>query len=138
MEALVWGREEPGEASSTARSSEATSDRSESAAHCAVDESPVCRLWGIMPPDVMDFDHIDGDKRGEVSAFVYSSSTETLPAEAAKCHVVCSNCHRMRTHDRSSIQTELRSSPPLCEEFARTDLLRGRGRRGLQFPADGM
>jgi len=28
-----------------------------------------------MPPDVMDFDHIDGDKRGEVSAFVYSSST---------------------------------------------------------------
>lgn len=65
------------------------------------------RLWGVFPPHVMDFDHINGDKRGEVSSFVYSSSTETLLAEAAKCHVVCANCHRIRTHARLSIQTKV-------------------------------
>jgi hypothetical protein len=51
----------------------------------------------------MDFDHV-GEKTGEVSSFVYTSSTERLLDEASKCDVVCANCHRERTYQRLTQQ----------------------------------
>ena len=51
-------------------------------------------------PYVMDFDHVRGDKAGNVSAMVSSATTSDLLREIAKCDVVCSNCHRIRTHRR--------------------------------------
>lgn len=48
------------------------------------------------PHYVMDFDH-RGDKTFKVSD---RKSKEERLVEAKKCDVVCSNCHRERTHSR--------------------------------------
>ena len=49
----------------------------------------------------MDFDHVKGTKKFMLSRFSHSKhGIEKLKVEAAKCDVVCSNCHRIRTHNR--------------------------------------
>ena len=62
----------------------------------------------------MDFDHRDPNikskwlkkkrrTRGYVSSMKYfciNHGYNTMIAELAKCDVVCSNCHRKRTHGR--------------------------------------
>lgn len=51
------------------------------------------------PPYVMDFDHL-GDKSFTISSKFTSVSLNNLIKEINKCDVVCSNCHRTRTHKR--------------------------------------
>jgi len=53
---------------------------------------------------VMDFDHVRGKKECGIANFVTRKgcSVEKLLEEIAKCDVVCANCHRKRTHKRSS------------------------------------
>jgi len=51
-------------------------------------------------PVVMDFDHVRGEKLFTMGAGVRCKSTEAVLAELAKCDVVCSNCHRLRTKER--------------------------------------
>lgn len=51
------------------------------------------------PPYVMDWDHVRGKKRNVISKMA-GSSKEDLFAEIAKCDLVCSNCHRIRTFNR--------------------------------------
>jgi len=60
---------------------------------------PCADCGGTFHPYVMDFDHREGTlKRFNVSAAIpLGLSIETVMEEAAKCDVVCSNCHRMRT-----------------------------------------
>ena len=54
---------------------------------------------GVFPVYVMDFDHRDpGDKEALISHLVNALSLRRLVAEMAKCDVVCSNCHRIRTY----------------------------------------
>jgi hypothetical protein len=54
------------------------------------------------PPYVMDFDHPPGTKKiAAVSRLVWDGSTRVLLAEIAKCDLVCSNCHRIRTWERT-------------------------------------
>lgn len=61
------------------------------------------------PPHCMDFDHLN-DKRFNVSEAASGNySLETIKAEVAKCEVVCSNCHRERTHQRRN----KKKHPPL-------------------------
>jgi hypothetical protein len=61
-----------------------------------------CRDCGIAYPSyVMDFDH----RPEEIKLFTVGDSARkygwaTVLAEIAKCDVVCSNCHRERTHQR--------------------------------------
>jgi hypothetical protein len=51
------------------------------------------------PYYVMDFDHVRGTKVGEVSRLMQRRvSLDQLRKEIKKCDVVCSNCHRERTH----------------------------------------
>lgn len=54
------------------------------------------------PPYVMDFDHRDGaQKRANVSRMATTATKLwKIADEAEKCDVVCSNCHRERTHQR--------------------------------------
>jgi formate-dependent nitrite reductase cytochrome c552 subunit len=53
------------------------------------------------PKAAMDFDHRDpSDKSYTVSRMLFRTSTEEVLREAAKCDVVCANCHRMRTYQR--------------------------------------
>lgn len=51
------------------------------------------------PHFVMDFDHVRGEKVMCVGRMAISAFTmEKIEMEIAKCDVVCSNCHRIRTH----------------------------------------
>lgn len=61
-----------------------------------------CADCGVRYPYyVMDFDHINDDKESSVSELAGTGiSVNRLKIEMAKCEVVCSNCHRIRTHDR--------------------------------------
>lgn len=61
-----------------------------------------CRDCGRRFPTVcMDFDHKDqSDKKGIVSRMM-TASLDRLLAEIAKCDVVCSNCHRIRSEAAS-------------------------------------
>jgi transcriptional antiterminator len=49
---------------------------------------------------IMEFDHLD-DKLFNVSSFRQKTeSLEEVKKEIAKCELVCSNCHKNRTHFR--------------------------------------
>ena len=52
------------------------------------------------PYYVMDFDHVRGVKHKNVSELISTLSKKKIDAEIAKCEIVCSNCHRIRTHER--------------------------------------
>jgi Zn finger protein HypA/HybF involved in hydrogenase expression len=53
------------------------------------------------PSYVMDFDHARGVKVAGVSQMVkYGYTIEQIQSEIEKCDIVCSNCHRERTHRR--------------------------------------
>lgn len=49
------------------------------------------------PPECMDFDHVRAPKLGRISWFMHRVCMEELLDEIAKCELVCSNCHRIRT-----------------------------------------
>jgi hypothetical protein len=51
------------------------------------------------PPDVMQFDHVRGEKKFHLSSGI-DHSEATIREEAAKCDVVCANCHWLRTSSR--------------------------------------
>lgn len=54
------------------------------------------------PYYVMDFDHVRGKKHKNVMELVPTLSKKIIDEEIAKCEIVCSNCHRERTHFRKS------------------------------------
>ena len=59
-----------------------------------------CSDCGVRYPAwIMDFDHVRGTKLFNVAAGLRSHAGAIL-AEAAKCEVVCANCHRERTYRR--------------------------------------
>ena len=51
-------------------------------------------------PWVMDFDHLANKEFTISDKSAQGYSIKKLLAEIAKCDVVCSNCHRIRTHKR--------------------------------------
>lgn len=52
------------------------------------------------PYYVMDFDHVRGTKLFTLGEAPARRGRDQILEEAAKCDVVCSNCHRIRTHKR--------------------------------------
>ena len=52
------------------------------------------------PYYVMDFDHVRGRKHKNVMELISTLSKKKIDEEIAKCEIVCSNCHRVRTHKR--------------------------------------
>lgn len=65
-----------------------------------------CKDCGIKyNPWVMDFDHRNPkEKLYKISNLIsINAKLETIENEAAKCDVVCSNCHRERTHKQGFI-----------------------------------
>jgi len=63
---------------------------------------------------VLEFDHVGGDKVGQVSTMAWNVSLATLTAEIAKCELRCCNCHRRVTYARRAAAEELESAarPP--------------------------
>jgi len=57
---------------------------------------------------VMDFDHVRGVKVGNISTMAWTPvNIKILQEELAKCEVVCSNCHRLRTVHRKALRKAL-------------------------------
>jgi hypothetical protein len=57
----------------------------------------------ITNPSLLEFDHVHGDKRANVSRLVLGGySIATIDAEINKCEVVCQFHHRIRTLTRVS------------------------------------
>lgn len=62
----------------------------------AMKDVPCLDCGGRFPPECMDFDH----RPGEVKLMEMGETMRKLSlwlAEAAKCDIVCANCHRIRT-----------------------------------------
>ena len=52
---------------------------------------------------VLEFDHVRGEKSGNISRMVgLSYSWTTIEAEIAKCEVRCANCHHIKENEKSS------------------------------------
>ena len=50
---------------------------------------------------VLEFDHVRGEKRGNVSDMSHQSfSIKTIKLEIEKCEIRCANCHRIATYER--------------------------------------
>jgi len=66
---------------------------------------------GQFPPYVMDFDHRPGEQKAYAVSEMVSRMVrwEKIEAEVAKCDLVCSNCHRVRTFNR---ENEIENLPP--------------------------
>jgi len=65
------------------------------------EERPCTDCGRFYPFYVMEFDHhTNGNKILKISAIQYYLNWERIEEEIAKCDLVCSNCHRERTHKR--------------------------------------
>ena len=67
----------------------------------ALKNHPCMDCGGKFPPVCMDWDHVRGTKVRAVSQMIVRRlPVETILMEIAKCDLVCSNCHRIRTQER--------------------------------------
>lgn len=62
---------------------------------------PCADCGGIFDPVCMDFDHLPGTDKVRNIAAMLAEPWERIQAEIDKCELVCSNCHRVRTHIRT-------------------------------------
>lgn len=65
-------------------------------------DQPCMDCGNKFPPVCMDFDHVRGEKVSDISLIV-NRSLNTILEEIAKCDLVCSNCHRIRTYNRMKV-----------------------------------
>lgn len=62
--------------------------------------NPCMDCGGRFHPVCMDFDHRDPIiKTRNIASMVGRCSLDTIKTEIAKCDLVCSNCHRLRTYN---------------------------------------
>lgn len=67
----------------------------------AIKANPCMDCGNCFHFSAMDFDHVRGEKRWNVSQMVLRGmSIRAIDREIAKCELVCSNCHRVRTWNR--------------------------------------
>lgn len=74
-----------------------------------------CVDCGEADPLVLDFDHVRGSKRANITELVAAGfAWKTIEDEIAKCQVRCANCHRRKTARERNTERHL-----LCEEIKR-------------------
>jgi len=62
-----------------------------------------CADCGEDDSRVLQFDHVRGEKRGNVTQMVSSGyGWDKILEEIAKCEIVCANCHIKRTAQRGN------------------------------------
>jgi hypothetical protein len=49
---------------------------------------------------VLDFDHVRGEKLGNISIMVHDNSIKRIQEEIDKCDIRCANCHRIKTSEQ--------------------------------------
>lgn len=75
--------------------------------------APCADCGNTFDPVCMDFDHRPGETKIAALSKIASLSREAILAEIAKCDVVCSNCHRLRTfRQRNHRAVSLAPKPP--------------------------
>lgn len=97
-----WKLRNPGNVRTHGRA-EGRKGRASARAHVnAIKSGPCMDCGGVFPPCAMDFDHVRGHKVDDISRQVSRGkwSIERIDEEIAKCDLVCSNCHRVRTNER--------------------------------------
>lgn len=68
------------------------------------EETPCTDCGNFYPYYVMDFDHVNGDKLYNIGDMLIGGIPLTkIKEEIVKCEIVCSNCHRIRTHMRKEV-----------------------------------
>lgn len=60
-------------------------------------ETHPCVDCGEADPVVLEFDHVRGEKIGNVGAMRAKHSLKVIMKEIEKCEVRCANCHRRKT-----------------------------------------
>ena len=60
---------------------------------------PCLDCLGTFPPYVMEYDHVQGEKRHNIGKMA-NHKRERVLEEIAKCELVCCACHRIRSHNR--------------------------------------
>lgn len=70
----------------------------------ALKDKPCMDCGQSFPPYVMDFDHRNPATKSFNIGRGFSRKWATIEAEIAKCDLVCSNCHRIRTF--SNLQSQ--------------------------------
>lgn len=56
-----------------------------------------CVDCGEKDPLVLQFDHVRGEKKFDISYGIAARSLEKLVAEIEKCDIRCANCHQRKT-----------------------------------------
>jgi hypothetical protein len=100
-----------------------TFERSRAAWLLSLKTDRPCTDCGVIyPPQVMQWDHLPGaEKRGDISVVGWRSREEVL-AEIAKCELVCTNCHTIRTFERNGWGTAwLRETLRVYDSLPRAD-----------------
>lgn len=69
-----------------------------------------CVDCGESDPIVLEFDHVRGTKRVEISRLIHLATAATLEAEIAKCDVRCANRHRRKTFKELWAGSRIRGS----------------------------
>jgi len=65
------------------------------------ESNPCVDCKKFYPYYVMDWDHLpEFEKVANINKLIWCASKEKVLAEIAKSELVCSNCHRERTHTR--------------------------------------
>lgn len=59
-----------------------------------------CKDCGNDDVRVLEFDHLK-DKKFNISGSLNHYTWEKILEEIKKCHIVCANCHRIRTYSRA-------------------------------------
>jgi hypothetical protein len=63
-------------------------------------------------PAALDFDHLPGAVKVKSVSLMWGYAWDKVLAEIAKCEVVCSNCHRIRTAERRAGEADAAPSAP--------------------------
>ena len=72
-----------------------------------------CVDCGEDNPVVLEYDHVRGEKRANISDMARQSySIKTIQIEIDKCEIRCANCHRIVTYERRENISNLQE---LCE-----------------------
>lgn len=67
----------------------------------ALKQEPCADCKQKFNPWQMDFDHVTGVKLFDIASGYQQRAWKAILDEIAKCELVCANCHRERTHQRS-------------------------------------
>lgn len=66
-------------------------------------EDKQCVDCGERDPLVLQFDHVNGDKRFNIGVYLYRASWhwQKVLVEIEKCVIRCANCHRRKTAEEN-------------------------------------